>query len=86
MAQFYTKLANVFFVCVAILESIPAISISGGKPVTLMPLTFVLLGSMLKDGLEDCARHQSDDTENKKKVHIYNKTTGQFVEGHAKDI
>ncbi len=43
------------------MQMIPIISISAGKPVMLMPLTFVILVSMIKDIFEDYKRHKSDN-------------------------
>ena len=56
MEQF-SKLANVYFLLIALMQMLPTISISGGKPVMLMPLSFVILVSMVKDIFEDCKRH-----------------------------
>jgi len=43
---------------------IPSISISGGTPVMLAPLSLVVFISMVKDAVEDRKRHKQDDTEN----------------------
>ena len=43
---------------------IPEISVTGGFPYMLPPLTFVLIISMIKDAYEDYKRHKSDKTEN----------------------
>ena len=45
---------------IAILQCIPEISVSGGIPNILLPLTFVLTVSAAKDALEDYKRHKSD--------------------------
>lgn len=60
----FSKAANLYFVLVAILQSIPQISISGGVPNILMPLSFVLSVSAVKDLLEDLKRRRSDREEN----------------------
>ena len=54
------------------------ISDSGGTPVMLVPLTFVVLVSMIKDIFEDMKRHQSDNLENNRSVSVGNPTTGKF--------
>jgi len=51
---------------------IPAISDSGGAPIMLMPLSFVVLVSMIKDIFEDLKRHHSDNLENTRKTHAAN--------------
>ena len=50
------------------IQLIPEISDANGKPVMLMPLTFVVLVSMVKDIFEDFQRHKSDNQENNKKA------------------
>jgi len=60
------------------MQMIPIISISAGKPVMLMPLTFVILVSMIKDIFEDYKRHKSDKLENYKKVEVYDPITKNF--------
>ena len=54
---------------------IPVISISGGQPVMLFPLSVVILVSMIKDIFEDSKRHKSDNVENNKIVEVYNPIT-----------
>jgi phospholipid-transporting ATPase len=48
------------------MQMIPVISISGGKPAMLLPLSFVIIVSMIKDIFEDFKRHNSDKKENYK--------------------
>lgn len=47
---------------------IKPISESGGKPAMLVPLTFVVLVSMIKDIFEDIKRHRTDNLENNRKT------------------
>ena len=69
--QLLGKVANLFFILVSIFESQEAISISGGKPVILLPLLFVILISMAKDALEDWKRHNSDGEANSAPIEIF---------------
>ena len=62
------------------MQMIPLISISGGQPVMLMPLGFVLAVSMIKDIFEDYKRHKSDRIENYKKVLVYDHHKKVFSE------
>jgi phospholipid-transporting ATPase len=71
-------MANVFYLIIMFLQMIPLISITGGQPVMLFPLTFVVLVSMIKDISEDYKRHRSDRKENEKIVHVLNLETGGF--------
>lgn len=63
MIQF-SKMANLYFLILMIMECIPAISDSGGKPALAMPLSFVVGISMIKDIIEDYNRHVQDNKEN----------------------
>ena len=65
--QFH-KLANVYFLILAILQSIPVISNSSGIPSIMLPLSIVLIMSALKDIVEDNKRKRSDKEENNRKV------------------
>ncbi|CAM9749104.1 unnamed protein product, partial [Discosporangium mesarthrocarpum] len=56
--------ANIYFLSISILQTIKAISITGGTPTTLVPLIGVLLVTGLKDALEDFQRHKADSQEN----------------------
>jgi len=60
----FKKLANCYFLMITIMQTIPSISISQGKPVQGAPLTGVVIVSILKDAFEDFKRHQSDKGEN----------------------
>ncbi len=71
-------MANVFYIIIAFLQMIPLISITGGKPVMLLPLSFVIFVSMIKDISEDYKRHKSDRKENQSKVLIMDVETGEF--------
>ena len=72
----FTKMANVFYLIIMFLQMIDLISITGGKPVMLYPLTFVVAVSMIKDISEDFKRHKSDQKENYRKIHVLNAETG----------
>jgi hypothetical protein len=44
----------------------------------LIPLTFVVVVSMIKDVFEDLSRHKSDNIENHRAVEVGNHETGKF--------
>ena len=52
------------------MEAYPPISDSNGVPVLILPLSFVVGVSMIKDIYEDYQRHKSDNEENSRKVTI----------------
>ena len=64
LAEQFSQLANVYFLVIAFMQMVPYISISGGKPAMLLPLSFVITVSAIKDLYEDLKRHSSDNEEN----------------------
>lgn len=60
--------ANIYFLAAAALQCIPSISDSGGQPLLLLPLIFVLAVAAMRDLAEDIQRHKSDNKENGRKV------------------
>jgi phospholipid-transporting ATPase len=48
----FSKLANIYFLIIGIMQMITTISITDGKPVIFGPLTIVIGVSMLKDAFE----------------------------------
>ena len=57
----FSKMANVYFLFIMVLQIIPQISITGGQPAILLPLLFVCAVSAVKDLFEDIKRHRADD-------------------------
>lgn len=80
----FQKLANVYFVIIAVLQAIPDISNSGGVPTILLPLGLVLAISAVKDYLEDRKREKSDNEENNRKALI--RKNGAWIEILWKEI
>ena len=62
------------------------ISITDGYPTLLIPLSFVILISGLKDLLEDLKRRSFDNSENGKKVFVFDKEKKLFEKKEARDI
>lgn len=69
--QFH-RFANLYFLIIIILSFIPAIE-TVGKEVVWMPLTFVLLVTIIKDGFEDFRRYLSDKEVNNRLCTVYNR-------------
>jgi phospholipid-transporting ATPase len=72
LCEQFSKVGNMYFLFLAILQMIPSISQSGGSPVILLPLIFVVLVNGIKDFCEDYKRKQSDNRENSNKCHLIN--------------
>lgn len=62
----YKKLANWYFLLMAVLSTLPLSPWSGVT--MILPTAFVLVVSVLREGIEDFARHQSDKLSNKQSV------------------
>lgn len=82
----FSKTANLYFALISFLQTIKPISITGGSPVQLAPLSAVVIASMVKDGFEDYKRHKTDKEENTKIAHVYDIAQGKFVEKEWADI
>jgi phospholipid-transporting ATPase len=84
MWEQFHKIANAYFLIVAVLQAIPEITVSEGIPTILLPLFFVLAASAVKDMLEDLKRRKSDTEENNRKTLV--RKNNQWVETHWKDV
>jgi len=62
------KLTNLYFLVLSLMELWPPISDSGGKPIILIPLSFIIGVSLIKDLFEDLARKTQDRAENDRHV------------------
>ncbi|KAF2736021.1 phospholipid-translocating P-type ATPase [Polyplosphaeria fusca] len=67
-AQF-SKLANFYFLCVAILQMIPGLSTTGSYT-TIAPLLFFVTLSIAKEGYDDLRRYRLDKAENNREAHV----------------
>ena len=56
--QIFTKSVNTYFLFLILLQMVPGIGQKYGPIFTAMPLTFVVLISMIKDKIEDNKRRQ----------------------------
>jgi phospholipid-transporting ATPase len=66
----FLRLANVYFLLSAILQCIP--DISPLSPITaIVPITFVLSVSIIREGIEDYSRYNYDKLSNNEKVRVH---------------
>lgn len=63
----FRKYANVYFLCITLLQQIPDVSPTG-RFTTLVPLCIILSLSAVREIIEDLKRKRSDDATNSKKV------------------
>ncbi|KAK7976779.1 uracil phosphoribosyltransferase [Apiospora arundinis] len=59
----FTRLANFYFLCVGIPQTIPGLSTTGNFT-TILPLLFFVLLTVFKEGYDDYKRHKLDTLEN----------------------
>jgi hypothetical protein len=52
--------AHFVMLLAGVLQTIRVTSLTGGLPLTAVPLSFVLIISMLREGIEDYSRYKSD--------------------------
>ena len=82
----FSKMSNIYFIIIAILQCFKEISNADGKPIILMPLCVVVLVNSIKDFYEDWKRKRSDDEENNRKVEVYDLDQKQFVKKKWKNV
>ena len=56
----YLIVDKVYFLIIAVLQMIPSISVTNGKPMILLPLSIVMLAVMIKDAYEEYYRYRKD--------------------------
>ena len=66
----FIRLANIYFVFIAIIQSIPIIS-PLGPATAIAPLVFVLAVSLIREAVEDLKRRKLDNEQNSNEVEIY---------------
>ena len=69
LEQFH-RVANLYFICIVLLNWVPAIS-AFGKEIAMIPVLFVLGVTAIKDLFEDRRRHASDKRINNSTCRVY---------------
>ena len=72
----FIRLANIYFVFIAVIQSIPIISPLGAAT-AIAPLVFVLTVSLIREAVEDLKRRRLDNEQNSNKVETYK--NGEWV-------
>ena len=75
----FVRPANIYFLISAILQCIPMISPLGPTS-AILPLIIVLSASLIREGIEDCARGRLDKQQNEEKCDVYNPDTNKWEE------
>eukprot|EP00829_Urostomides_striatus_P021613 TRINITY_DN9729_c0_g1_i1.p1 TRINITY_DN9729_c0_g1~~TRINITY_DN9729_c0_g1_i1.p1 ORF type:complete len:157 (-),score=19.85 TRINITY_DN9729_c0_g1_i1:29-499(-) len=77
-------MANVYFLIIAILQSIP--QISPLTPLTgILPLVFVIVISMIREGIEDYRRYVDDQKANSQPVRVLSNEKPENIEQKKKE-
>ena len=79
----FSRLANVYFLFITIIQSIPLISPLNSLT-AIVPLIFVLGISMIREGIEDLSRYKYDTLSNDEEVVVLRE--GKFVKSQSKTL
>ena len=79
MFETFSKVANVYFLLIGILQAIPAITTTGGVPLQLFPLFLVILFDGVLVVYEDYKRHKADAQENSRVAWKLDHDSGDFI-------
>lgn len=82
----FSKLTNLYFLIIMVLQCVPQVSNTNGKPTTGFSLFFVVLASAIKDFYEDYKRKQSDTRENNRSVQRSDNYTRGFIKDQWKNL
>ena len=82
----FSKMSNIYFLIIAVMQCFREISNADGKPIILMPLAIVVAVNGLKDFWEDWKRKKSDDEENNRIVQIFSLDSGIFENRKWEDV
>ena len=66
-----TKIANCYFLILAILQTVPQVTNTEGYPTVLMPLSFVVIVDAIFAAIEDYGRHMADKEANNADIERY---------------
>ncbi|CAD8165511.1 unnamed protein product [Paramecium octaurelia] len=74
----FMKASNLYFLLLGVFQIQPSVTTTDGQPTVYLPLSFIIMVSMIKDFFEDFKRHRADDEENNRTVQKYSLRTGVF--------
>lgn len=65
-----TRASNFYFLLIAAMQLVPSITLTFGAPTVLLPLTIVIVCSLLRELFEEIKRHRHDHKENETVVNV----------------
>lgn len=81
----FRRYANIFFLTIGLLQQIPDVSPTG-RYVTIVPFTFILMLTALKELYEDSKRHSSDRKANSNNTQIFDKSEKKFIDAQWRNL
>ncbi|TVY81302.1 putative phospholipid-transporting ATPase DNF3 [Lachnellula suecica] len=69
----FSKIANLFFLIIGVLQLVPGLSTTGSFT-TILPLLFFLGFTILREGYDDICRYQLDKIDNKKLARVWSES------------
>ncbi|EGR30447.1 phospholipid-translocating p-type flippase family protein, putative [Ichthyophthirius multifiliis] len=84
--QQFTKLTNIYFLFIGLLQTVPQISTSYSIPLIFVPLIIIISISAIKDFYEDYKRMKSDKIENNLLVEVLMKDYSCFQNIYCQDL
>lgn len=76
----FSKIGNLYFQLLSMLQMIHEITITHQIPTILGPLVLIVIATAVKDIFEDLKRHKSDSEENNTKTALYDKKSNSWIE------
>jgi len=76
----FSKTANFYFLMFALLQTVPQISDTHGQPTIGIPLSLVVMASVIKDWIEDWKRASNDYLQNSQRVLRADPISNEFTE------
>ena len=73
----FSKPSNFYFLILGLLQLIPQISTSGGRPTMFLPLSIIIFISSIKEVIEDLRKHKFDKVENTKLTRVFR--NGEYI-------
>lgn len=83
LAEQFRRIANIYFLVISILQVSTDLSPTN-KYATILPLTLVLMVTLIKEGVEDYSRHKADERINNSIAHVVR--GGELMDVKWKDV
>lgn len=82
----FCKMANAYFLFMAVVQLMPGLMDLYGSATTIMPLMFIVAISMIKDGFEDNKRRKQDNDENRSPTLVCPRGQQAFIQIKSEEV